>query len=375
MNISSNQDNYFYLGFNRKYINPWTDQILKIFQQTRNITKCGPGFKKDIQFFLSNMNKCDCLVVDSLILESEKFLNSRRPFGSSSYDGDMKGFKSDLLQMRKIFEGFKKKIIFIANLDYYSASKDLTKYISENNIYVISMSDFNTTFKHDEANKSEMKINYAKSTNNWFNLVNERKDLIISCPHFIDSNEFSTRKLSDKNFYFDIPGVMYEDRANAKKYLNLTGRLRHSYYEIKRNLIFLVNRLQGKLSLDRINKLNRQFLNRIRNTKFVYTCGSMMKFPVRKFFEIPSQSSVLVCDKFYGMNHLGFKESDNFISIEQFQKNSPMKNYQMISESGYKLIKFYHSSDARLEQLSKCFNLIENQKFLGSYWLESKYVS
>ena len=375
MKISSSHGNYFYLGFNRKYINPWTEQILEIFQQTRNIIKCGPGFEKDIQFFLSNINQCDCLVVDSLILESEKFINSSRPFGSSSYDGDIKSFKSDLLQMRKIFEGFKKKKIFIANLDYYSAPKDLTKYISENNIYVISMSDCNTTFKHDEANKSEMKINYAKSTNNWFNLVNKRKDLIISCPHFIDINEFSTKKLANKKFYFDIPGVMYEDRVNAKKYLNIIGRLRHYYYEIKRNLIFLVNRFQGKLSLDRIRKLNSQFMNRIRNTKFVYTCGSMMKFPVRKFFEIPSQSSVLVCDEFYGMRHLGFKESHNFISIEKFKKNIPIKDYQMISESGYRLVKLYHSSDARLEQLRKCFNLIENQNFSGSYWLESKYVS
>ena len=96
MKISSNHDNYFYLGFNRKYINPWTEQTLEIFQQTRNIIKCGPGFEKDIQFFLSNINQCDCLVVDSLILESEKFVNSPRPFSGGSYEGDIKGFSTPI---------------------------------------------------------------------------------------------------------------------------------------------------------------------------------------------------------------------------------------------------------------------------------------
>ena len=86
-----------------------------------------------------------------------------------------------------------------------------------------------------------------------------------------------------------------------------------------------MNKFQGKLSLKRIKKLNSQFINRIRNTKFVYTCGSMMKFPVTKFFEIPSQSSVLICDEFYGMRHLSSKNHSIIYQSRNLKKIFQLK--------------------------------------------------
>ena len=50
---------------------------------------------------------------------------------------------------------------------------------------------------------------------------------------------------------------------------------------------------------------------------------------MRRFLEIPSQSSVLICDEFYGMRHLGFKESLNYISIKKFKKNIPIEDYRI----------------------------------------------
>lgn len=367
---------YYYLGFNRVYLNPWTEQVLNCFDAITDFVRCGPGFNSSIDLLQYNLTADDVLIVDSLILEHKKFLKMKRPFGSSYYGGNLSEFDAQLKSMVEIFDGHKGKKIFIGNLDVYGASKELVQYIRENNIFVVSFSDLNTTLDYTQVDLSHSVISYANPTSNWYSLVTSRPELIISFPHFIDKNEFICAGLHEKKYFCDIPGVMYEDRRAAERLLTRRDRLRLFGYKVKRIMDFLPNKLNGKLTFQKVKMLNLSFRLRIFNTKLVYTCGSLFDFPVRKFFEIPSQSSVLVCKPFFGMEHFGFKKNVTHMETEDLEalQNCELdEEAQKIAYKGFELIRSKHSSSAREQQLKQCIDKIESGNFSGSHWNNGKY--
>ncbi|PCK33609.1 hypothetical protein [Pseudoalteromonas piscicida] len=367
---------YYYLGFNRVYLNPWTEQVLACFNAVSELIKCGPGFNLSIEILKENITNQDILIVDSLVLEHQKFKKMKRPFGSSYYGGDISEFPAQLENMIEVFDSFKGKKIFIGNLDVYGASNELVKYIQENNIHVVSFSDKNTTLDYTKVNLSNSVIPYANPTSCWHYLVTSRPDLVISFPHFIDENEFIIASLKEKRYFCDIPGVMYEDRRAAERLLTAPDKIRLMGYKAKRILDFLPNKLNGKLTFQKVKMLNLTFRMRIFNTKVVYTCGSLFDFPVRKFFEIPSQSSLLVCKPFFGMEHLGFKKGLTHLEtkdLESLKKGEIDESIQEIATSGAKLVFEKHSSSARQKQLRECLDRIEKDEFLGSCWKSGSY--
>jgi len=366
----------FYLGFNRIYLNPWTEQVLSSFRATTRLEVCGPNFSKSIDYLERNIEDGDLLIVDSLLLEHKKFKQISRPFGSSYFGGKQENLPVDLSRMVSVFERFQGKKVFIANLDYYGASAELTNYVKRNDIYVVSMSDMNTTSDYSNVDLRDSVISYANPTSNWFSLVTERPELIISFPHFIDDSEFICATLNEKEYFCDIPGVMYEDRRAAERCLSFRDRARLAAYRIKRILDFLPNKLKGNLTYKKVKMLNLNFRLRIFNTKFVYTCGSLFDFPIRKFFEIPSQSSVLVCKPFVGMKHLGFENGITHMGAENLKNlhdGMVGVDVQRVAHAGFELIRTKHSSTARAQQLKKCIDRIQSGSFTGSRWHNGHY--
>jgi hypothetical protein len=102
--------------------------------------------------------------------------------------------------------------------------------------------------------------------------------------------------------------------------------------------------------------------------------------PVRKYFEIPGKGTLLVCSRFYGMEHLGFKHMVNCIVIEKLEDivdvlKIDMTEAQRIARNGLALIKENHSSLARAKQWKSSFDLIIKGEFLGSTWENGKYIN
>ena len=71
----------------------------------------------------------------------------------------------------------------------------------------------------------------------------------------------------------------------------------------------------------------------IETSKFCYTCGAIVQYPITKFFEIPIRNSVLISQNIKGLNSLGFIDGNNIIisepdqlsDIDKWLVNNPKK--------------------------------------------------
>ena len=150
------------------------------------------------------------------------------------------------------------------------------------------------------------------------------------------------------------------------------------------NKIFsLLNRLGFKVynKLFFIKMYNFIFSRHLQNSKIVYTCGSGLNSPIRKFYEIPASGSILLCSPFYGFTALGFSaknscpvdvETDDIPRIIKTLLQDEVRA-QEIAAAGREHIWEKHSLGARSKQLKRCLDSILCQKFAGSCWKNGEY--
>ena len=160
--------------------------------------------------------------------------------------------------------------------------------------------------------------------------------------------------VSETEFYWD----RIEKRSSAwmvqgaRYYKSFTSRkLEKTWYpmqgEALANWISFLNEFDPKLLTKPLvkNLFNFFWQERFRRSKFAYTCGSSLGFPIRKYFEIPASGALLLADKCNGFSALGFRDKENSLIIdvtyisevgEWLQNNTEL--IQKIAKSGQELV-------------------------------------
>jgi len=104
--------------------------------------------------------------------------------------------------------------------------------------------------------------------------------------------------------------------------------------------------------------VRNEYANLINCSKISFTCMSIFKYPVMKFFEIPACNSALFADYSSELRDLGFEPNECMVSlngvdnIPELVKNwleSP-KELSNLSENGYELVHQQHTAEKRAEQ-------------------------
>ena len=126
-----------------------------------------------------------------------------------------------------------------------------------------------------------------------------------------------------------------------------------------------------------MNSEQRKILN---NSQFSYTCGSEIKWPVRKFFEIPAAGAVLLCSEFNGMRDAGFIHGENCMIIdpnnihEILSKAKKTNKFDKIARNGRDMIATSHSLSKRSEQLSVAIDKTLDASFCGADWVNGELI-
>ena len=119
----------------------------------------------------------------------------------------------------------------------------------------------------------------------------------------------------------------------------------------------------------------------MRRSKFNFTCGSKLKLPIRKYFEIPASGSLLVCSPCNGFNELGFVDGVNCIisnpedltELNQKLMKSPEKTKTM-ARLGQKMVLTNHTIEVRASQTRNAINLGIKGKFYGAKWSKGSII-
>ncbi len=382
-----------YIGINRSYVNPTTDNILNGISEFTDFYRYGPGFvsekvlEEGIEAFVQKNGTFDLFLTDSMIMEVEDFVNNPYLFENETIYFKKRLYYKFAKGLKKYFVNLKQTKIFIANWDYYIVSEKQVEYlINDPNLLVISHVDKNLSFSVEEVNRIGNKMikdilkEYPNRNSIWHNFVTNYPHKIISIPNVVGRHNFVYTPLSDRNYRFCVPGFPYAERICARKLYNKYEKIFHFRMEF----LFFIEKISRKLHLPRPynwgqKQIDRLFF-RVSNSRICFTSGAVTRTPIAKYFEIPAGGSVLVCQRFAGFENLGFKNgvnclvAEDIFELESIIDNYNLEEYQRIADAGRNLIWRFHSDIPRTAQLSACFERISSGEFNGSFWKDGEYI-
>lgn len=200
----------------------------------------------------------------------------------------------------------------------------------------------------------------AKATDAWYDWLAANPTRAVPMLPMIGDGEFCYRPLVQRPSSWSVLGIGYAARARAVERLESVG-LRPLPSTSLRRALGAMKRL-GVIPSETdlaIGLLNRDFRRRLARTRYSYTCGSGLRMPIRKFFEIPAAGAVLVCTPFAGFAAAGFTdgvsaivcEPDDVVEVHRFLEKNP-DTAQSIADSGRALVARRHSIAARAGQFA-----------------------
>lgn len=368
-----------YLGFNRSYTNPTAEILLRILGSIFDLQYYGPGFSTEYELeigfekWIKMQDHFDFIIVDTYIFEADKILTRSKPFLGDFIKFKPDEYKKYALQYNKYFLSFVGKKILISNWDTYNIDPHTIDTLIESETYVLdpghSLSDLIVNIKNSYGL-------FTSGNDNWFNFTSTFRHRVISVPHIISSSEFDFSPLNSRRYFFTIIGASYPERKNAFNILPFNLKVKRFIYRVKESIRY---RISSQMSYKFLINLRHNYLNLVSNSKLCYCSGGPWLYPVRKYFEIPARGAVSVGWSCTGFENLGFKDGENFLiapnnsDILNISSKYTSIELELIANAGRKLIWLKHSDWARRIQIEESINLINLNKFKGSYWNKGEY--
>lgn len=320
-----------YIDFDYKYINPTKGLLLKLSKSIFDeVTIYGPGYvtyddlNNGIKSFIKKHGTFDYVVTNESVLYSYNAEVWTKKYLKDIYKSYCVKFPKSHLTYKIIKDLNNFFINFDGKLILYKLQSDLYNQRVENMEMLENKKFKIVTFGEDLiCKKEELEFadneKFIKNKNNlWFNFVRDNKARIISVPHFLHNSEFEFSNSKHKTNKVLVPGVKYWFRKEVTKILLKKNFLKND------NLIYPISNFLMRFGFSMystefgINFLSNTFINSIKSSKFAFTCGSALKMPLRKFFEIPALGTALICYPFKNAEKFGFIDNETC-----FYVNSP----------------------------------------------------
>lgn len=370
-----------FIGFNSKYINDHKANVLSIIGSLMDISFYGPGYssKKDLELgineWILTQKNFDYIIADGAIMLTHSGDKRKLSLEMNIIKFDRDLWNKYAYEYQVFFTKASQKKLLICNWDPYNLTQKSIERIEKTKAIFIDFFGICLSNKVDETKKIYGE-NSFNSNDNWYNFLNRNKHKTIVFPHIINSSEFDYTPLHLRKHKFSVVGAGYPERKEALKILPFSRKINHFTNYLK---LYVINKLKLKMNIGRMVKYQTKYFNLISDTKLTYCSGSPLLYPVRKYFEIPAKGSVAIGWECNGFKNLGFIDRENFIiaksnkEIKEVFSKFTEKELQRIANNGLKLIWDKHSDWARRKQFEEAINLINENKFKGSFWEKGNY--
>ncbi|MFC5558818.1 glycosyltransferase [Ureibacillus thermophilus] len=211
--------------------------------------------------------------------------------------------------------------------------------------------------KYFEQNKIDLIFSVSKSA--FLKTYGNYKNQFRWLPFSIDQTIFKDWQL-EKDIDFLLMGQLY-DRTNNTGYQTLTRKGRYPFREIvlekMRGVKGFVFHPHPGHTASANALVNEKYAKELNRSKMFFTCGSILQYPVLKFFEAPACKTLLLAEPVPDILELGFKDGENFIACNQsnfyeksmyYWKNEEERN--RITENGYQFIHTKHTDEVRAKE-------------------------
>ena len=385
-----------YIDVNITHINPTANLFSKMLLNiSDDVTFYGPGFlsneiiKNGVLKFVKNQKPFDiviygptCPMLNKTMEEDIVGYCKNSTTNEISFDTLLKYFKDvnfNFLNLETRIQA-----ISTLNYDYYSDPGKVLDIIEKNKFYLIGPNEQSMSLLENLPDFAKKESHYKRKqgqfSDRWFNYISSNPQRNVTALHFVSTEEIFFDPLDSRNYDISVPGVEYFLRRKALQ------ELKKSNLKISPKTVFNLFKILNFLKLKPysnkffMNFYKSSFQNSLRDSKFVYTARGGFGIPIRKFFEIPASSSVLICDPCIGFEDLGYIPDKNYIKAKPEELIDKLNFWinnvyaQDVAIAGRDLILLKHSMKARSEQIKKCFTKILLNEFSGSRWVKGDYI-
>lgn len=212
--------------------------------------------------------------------------------------------------------------------------------------------------------KNKIDLIFSASRSPFLNVFPQYKDEFRWMPFSINTNIIKDWGLNKDIDYLLMGQFYYKDKINPPKRLPPKGRYifrEFVYSKMKEKKEFIFHPHPGHYALPSKDLIvNEKYAQELNRSKMFFTCGSIFKAPVAKFFEAPGCKTLLLAKPNKDIFNLGFKDGVNFVACDEFDFYDKAMYYirnkkerERITNNGYKLIHNYHTNRVRAQQFIK----------------------
>ncbi|MBM7541970.1 glycosyltransferase [Amphibacillus cookii] len=201
-------------------------------------------------------------------------------------------------------------------------------------------------------------------------------DLIFSVSKYPFLKAFPSFEKRWRWVPFSIDPTVFKDWQQSKEYAYLLMGLVHydglrypakGRYAFREQVLsqlgnedgFVFFKHPGHLT-KKTQLLNEQFAQHLNRAEIFFTCGSVMQYPVSKFFEAPACRTLLLAESNPDIEELGFIDGEHFVACNQtnvyqnalYYHENP-KERQEITDKGYAFVQQWHTNQVRAQQWIK----------------------
>lgn len=370
-----------------RYINPSEEEFLSALARVADVFFYGPGYLpvEDLE--------ADAVAVyeahgpfDAALLHQYFLLDSMSEAARSC------AFPFDVRRFRKALPGFPLnferlpcvRITAFQRMDYYAISPEMVDVMEAFPGYFLTWpAEFVPSVRVLEDLEREAWV--TPPTDNYHDFAVRNRRRLIPYMHTIADDLFTTPAAGPRKWPVFVPGQLYAARHDA------LGRLRRSGYRVAANrsrAAALLSRLSAALTgkplfahAAAIDYLQKTFRSKIRNSLVCYTDGSRLRWPIRKYFEIPAFGSLLVCDPFHRAEDLGFEDGRNFIAASPDELPDIVR--RAVADPAWALktitalqemVRRCHAASVRAAQFLEALAAVLSGTFRGARWEKGRLI-
>lgn len=403
---------------NFEYKNPTYRQFYTSLLHCMEVDFFGPGYvsreclEKGIDAYLFANGEYDAVILGTYFVYSSGEKRTRYDaYGVHRYTIPYYNVNDAYQCCGEIFKELKRLKDIIKIFLYYedfpslpAIDRDICQDLIEHNFYVMSW-----PIEYMEICSRNLMHNYIGFNNYAYKFAEKNQSCYIPVSlHGIGYHEIFIRNFLERNYEWCIPGnriSVYPERTKAHKLLEKESEKvwnedpfqELSVFSIKReHMEWYKFRNKSEMFLSWIWKKNNfissypkmsyiaacreQYMESMRQSKFVYAEGGIANCFVRKYFEACACGAVLVGKKVSGMSEFGFVHEKNCIIVENYEEISGIdkkyssRQFEEIAKAGQSLIVEKHMFVHRAEALRATIKAIAQGSYNGAFWEDGNYV-
>ena len=370
------------IDYNVRYLNPTRNNLVKLLTAAFDLSCFGPGYTNEeiarcgIEKYVDHNGPFDLILATEHVVFWGPHISPRGYQRCYSMNFDASIVADDHKLKRFFLQYAGPKLSVLLETDFYSFQPEQVEILEKAGGHVAA---WGAEFIPAVSTLGGATDTVSRTASDcWREFALARPERLVSALHFITPSEFCESPHALRKKTWNVLGAAYPARAHARRSLAAAG----ISCEWRRQALKV--RVCSRLFHARIIRpdwlietMQKSFQATLADTCFGYTCGSPIRAPIRKFFEIPAAGCLLVCLPFHGAADCGFVEGKNFLACQPEELPDLHESLladpdriQVIADAGRQMVLENHSLSSRATQLAKAGAAIAQGKFKQARWVD-----